>query len=214
MSKKIALDLFSGTGSATKPFRESDDWDVIGVDKNPDIETDIEKDVLDLKPSDFDRDIDFIWASPPCKKFSVAAIGHHWNKVNDNYFPEKKGCVEAVRVVYHTLWLIQSLSPEYWFMENPRGMLRSLIGMPSGTVTYCQFGDDRMKPTDLWGRHPDNFEYRSCSNGSDCHTASPRGSKTGTQGRKSVKDRWRVPQGLAEHVFETVNEGMLEDDEE
>lgn len=39
-----------------------------------------------------------------------------------------------------------------------------------------------MKPTDLWGDHPDAFTYRQCRNGADCHTAAPRGSQTGTQG--------------------------------
>ena len=41
----------------------------------------------------------------------------------------------------------------YWIIENPRGKLRKLEivkDLPRTTVTYCQYGDIRMKPTDLW----------------------------------------------------------------
>lgn len=201
---KHALDLFSGTGSATKAFEQSDNWEVTTVDLNK--EADIEENILNLEPSDFDKNFEFIWASPPCKKFSVAAIGHHWQKDGDNYYPEKKECVEAVRTVYHTLYLIQNLDPDHWFMENPRGMLRSLIGDPKGTVTYCQYGDNRMKPTDLWGNHPDGFEYKSCQNGALCHEPASRGSQTGTQGREDSTDRARVPKQLSQEILQSINE--------
>jgi len=36
--QRIAVDLFSGTGSATEPFRESENWKVIGIDINPERE--------------------------------------------------------------------------------------------------------------------------------------------------------------------------------
>ena len=152
---------------------------------------------------------DFIWASPPCTKFSVAAIGHHWNKQNSNYYPKKKECVESIRLVYHTLYLINNLNPEYWVMENPRAMLRKLVGMPEGTVTYCQYGDNRMKPTDLWGEFPEGFEFRSCSNGSSCHESAARGSKTGTQGMSNAKERARVPYGLSKSILKAIEKPKL-----
>lgn len=224
---KYALDLFSGTGSATKYFRESDEWVCRGVDINPEREEDLEKDILDLKLEEIQKDIDFIWASPPCKSFSIGGDGS-WKKKSDRLrMPRNEKAYNGIRMVMKTLQLIEELNPDYWFMENPRGGLRGLIGEPQhdrrreldkqlnvkeqkdanypGTVTYCQFGDTRMKPTDLWGEHPENFKYKFCGNGKSCHTSAPRGSKTGTQGRNKEADRWRVPEGLAKHVFKTVN---------
>lgn len=134
----------------------------------------------------------------------MAAIGHHWDKTNDNYYPEKRECVEAVNLVYHTLYLINKLNPEYWVMENPRAMLRKIIGSPAGTVTYCQYGDDRMKPTDLWGKLPSCFNFKSCSNGADCHDSAPRGSQKGTQGIDDAVDRATVPLGLSQSILESI----------
>ena len=57
----------------------------------------------------------------------------------------------------HVLKLIRELNPQYWFIENPRGGLRKMRFMkdlPRYTLTYCQYGDTRMKPTDIFTNHP------------------------------------------------------------
>lgn len=48
-------------------------------------------------------------------------------------------------------------------------------GLPRYTVTYCQYGDTRQKPTDIWTNHPTPCFKPPCSTGDKCHTASPRG---------------------------------------
>ena len=94
-----------------------------------------------------------------------------------------------------------------WLMENPRGMLRKLKvveGIQRRTITYCQYGDERMKPTDLWGYVPGWIPREPCKNGQPCHIAAPRGSKTGTQGLKGAKDRSRVPYDLGQEILEAI----------
>ncbi|UOF81156.1 DNA cytosine methyltransferase I [Caudoviricetes sp.] len=80
-------------------------------------------------------------------------------------------------------------------------MLRKLAvvkDLPRRTVTYCQYGDTRMKPTDLWGPMPEAWIPRDpCQNGDTCHVSAPRGARTGTQGIKGAKDRSRVPLELS-----------------
>lgn len=61
--------------------------------------------------------------------------------------------------------------------------------LPRYTVTYCQYGDTRMKPTDIWTNHPDPRFKPMCKNGDSCHVPAPRGSKTGTQGLKNSRER-------------------------
>jgi len=137
-------------------------------------ESDYEMDVKDVTPEMFKKEIDFVWASPPCKSFSIAAISSNWEKKSERLrLPKHERAEEGIELVFHTLRIIQAIDPEHWFMENPRGGLRKIIGEPQhnqrremdgellvkeqkdanypGTLTYCQFGDDRMKPTDLWG---------------------------------------------------------------
>lgn len=205
MQKRRVLDLFAGLGGFSSAFEQSERWDVTTVDIEERFDPDIVADIKELTADDLDE-YDVILASPPCKAFSVASIGHHWDKEDKS--PETEFAAQAIELVNHALELIDDLDPEYWFLENPRGMLRKKIGDPEGTVTWCQYGANRMKPTDLWGDHPEGFEYKSCKNGAPCHESAPRGSKTGTQGVKGSAERAKIPHGLSksikEHVEETI----------
>lgn len=37
--------------------------------------------------------------------------------------------------------------------------------LPRYTVTYCQYGDNRMKPTDIWTNHPAPDFYQCATMG-------------------------------------------------
>ena len=73
------------------------------------------------------------------------------------------------------------------------------------TVWYCQYGDKRAKPTDIWTNLP-NWTGKQCHNGNkDCHhEPAPRGSKTGTQGLKNAKLRGVIPENLFKELFEYI----------
>ena len=68
------------------------------------------------------------------------------------------------------------------------------------TVTYCQYGDTRMKPTDIWTNHPDPQFKPACHNGDPCHTRASRGAKTGTQGLDGAIERARIPDKFCDHI--------------
>ena len=69
------------------------------------------------------------------------------------------------------------------------------------TVTYCQYGDKRMKPTDIWTNCFSWNPKRMCRPKASCHESAPRGSKTGTQGLKNSEDRSRIPSKLFEEIL-------------
>lgn len=109
----------------------------------------------------------------------------------------------------HVLKLIEELQPKYYFIENTRGGMRKMEwmkGLSRCTVTYCQYGDNRMKPTDIWTNHPDPKFLPMCHNGDSCHVAAPRGSKTGTQGLKGARERSVIPQKLCDHIVDICEE--------
>lgn len=208
----IIFDFFAGTGSSTQAFKDAGHT-VITFEFDDYFEATEHVDIFDLTAQEllerYGRP-DFIWASPPCTAFSVASMGHHWGGGLRAYEPKTEAARISQELVAHTLKLIAELNPSKgWLMENPRGMLRKLPvvqGLERRSVTYCRYGDKRMKPTDLWGVLPNWKPREMCKNGQPCHEAAPRGSKTGTQGLKGAKERSRVPYALGEEILAVLNE--------
>jgi len=166
------LDLFSGTGSATQPFVDRG-HKRYRVDINQVHEADLYEDVLKVNYYDLVNagPFDFIWASPPCTAFSNAALGmNHWST---DMTPNTTEAEDSLRLVAHTIRLIAALTPKYWVMENPRGQLRwseVVRGIPYIEVTYCQYGTEYQKPTDLFGVLPSHFVGMRCAPTDKCHT--------------------------------------------
>jgi hypothetical protein len=195
--KLLVFDLFSGTGSATQAFHDAGHT-IIKIEIDEYFKAH-ERDILALNAAYLVKKYgqpNFIWASPPCTSFSVASIGHHWNL---DRTPKTDEAFASLELVKFTLRLIKDLNPQAWLMENPRGMLRKqaiMQGLERREITYCAYGEKRMKPTDLWGSVPNWDARKSCKNGDKCHEAAPRGARTGTQGLKGARIRSMIPYQL------------------
>lgn len=163
---------------------------------------------------------DVIWASPDCTSYSVAAISKHRRRDSDgNLTPISeyaKFCDEVNKNVMKLIDDLLEINPNLiYFIENPRGGMRKMNFIkdkPRYTVTYCKYGDERMKPTDLWTNHPNPKFKPPCKNGDPCHTPAPRGSRTGTQGRKGSVQRALIPEQLCDHVVEICEEVIHNED--
>ena len=206
--------MFAGTRSIGRAF-ERRGHDVFSVEWNKDFENiSLYKDISELTAQEIIDSFghpDVIWASPDCTTFSIAAISHHRRKNEEtgNLDPVSDYAKFCDKVDTHVLDLIRELKPKYWFIENPRGGMRKMTwmqGLPRYTVTYCQYGDNRMKPTDIWTNHPDPKFLPPCHNGDPCHEPAPRGSKTGTQGLKGSVQRSMIPDRLCEHIVSICEE--------
>jgi hypothetical protein len=206
----LVFDFFAGTGSSTKAFADAGHT-VITFELDPYFTVTETVDVTTLVADDliarYGRP-DFVWASPPCTSFSVASIGRHWKLENGIPTPKTEAAILGQKVVGATIDLIRELDPTFgWLMENPRGMLRKLpvvAGLPRRTVSYCQYGDERMKPTDLWGDLPGWQHRPACRNGDPCHISAPRGATTGTQGLKGSRLRSMIPYALGREILEAI----------
>lgn len=205
------LELFAGTRSIGKVF-EARGHEVFSVEWDKDFENiDLYEDISKLTAQDVLEKFgqpDVIWASPDCSSYSVAAISRHRRQVTKEdgtttLAPISDYAKFCDMTNSHVVDLIMELKPKYYFIENPRGAMRKMDFMqplPRYTVTYCAYGDTRMKATDLWSNHPDPQFRPACKNGDPCHVAAPRGSRTGTQGLKGSKLRSVIPQELCEHI--------------
>jgi len=199
------LDLYAGSRSISKAALaqgheswSSDITDFGGIDYVCDI--------MDFDASKLPWHPDMIWASPPCTGFSVAAIGHHWTGGKGAYIPKTDTARLGITLLEKTIAIIKALKPAVWFIENPRGLMRKMpqwddIPHTRHTVTYCQYGDTRMKPTDIWTNSTTWTPRPMCKNGAPCHEAAPRGSRTGTQGLKNNHERSKIPEDLCAEVI-------------
>ncbi len=199
------LELFAGSksiGNVAEQLRmnvySSDIEQFGGIDYVVDIlEFDVNK--VPFKP-------DLIWASPPCTGFSVAAIGRNWVKTDRDAIPKSDTARLGIELVKKTIEIIDYFNPRYFFIENPRGMLRTLQIMQRfkrHSVTYCQYGDIRMKPTDIWTNSETWIPRPACKNGDICHISAPRGSRTGTQGLANAFERSKIPNQLCEEILKS-----------
>ncbi len=210
------LDLFCGTKSMAKAFERAG-WETYTVDWEREFEPTLCCDVNTLTVEKIielcDGVPDFVHMSPDCTSYSVAAIFHHRKQNKDT------GELEAVTDyakfcdktnAYIIDLIVNKLKPKFYTIENPRAAMRKMSfvkNLPRYTTTYCQWGDTRMKPTDVWTNIP-NPNFPCCKNGDKCHESAPRGSQTGTQGIKGSKDRSRIPDALCDYIVELCEKNI------
>lgn len=209
------LELFAGTRSISKAF-EKRGHQTYSVEWNKEFENiTLYEDINNLTAEKIIKLCDgvptVIWASPDCTTYSIAAISHHRvkNLETGNLDPVSDYAKFCDKTNKHVLDLIMELKPKYYFIENPRGGLRKMNfmkGLYRYTVTYCQYGDTRMKPTDIWTNHPNPKFKPMCKNGDSCHVSAPRGARTGTQGLKGATERAVIPEALCEHIVDICEE--------
>ena len=209
------LELFSGSRSIGKVGSDRS-HNVFSSDFHDFKDTDYVVDILEFDISKVPFIPDMIWASPPCESFSVASIGRHWIK-GEVFSPKTENAKQGVKILMKTMEIIQKfkeINPNLiWYVENPRGKMRKSphwanVEHKLNTVTYCQYGDDRMKPTDIWNNNSNWSSRDMCKNGMPCHISAPRGSSTGTQGRSSYYDRSKIPQQLCEEIIKSTEKNF------
>lgn len=167
-NKKIILDLCGGTGAWSKPYRDAGyDVRVITLPEYNVTATAFVDNYIHFESTKDTMVIDTekvygVLAAPPCTEFSLAKS----TKPRDF----KKGIV-VVRACVEIIWACRLGNKiAFWAIENPRGFLRQFLGKPAFTFEQWEFGDEGIKPTDLWG-----------------YFNEPRKTETDRSNRKSVK---------------------------
>lgn len=202
------LELFAGSRSIGK-VGDSLGMNVFSVDWEKFEGIDLAIDISELKKENVPFVPDIVWASPDCTTYTIAAISTHRNGTE----PKSDYAKKCDTVNNHFITLIKewlAINPKMvFFIENPRGMLRKMPFMQEFnryTIWYCQYGDDRAKPTDIWTNSKTWIPRGICHNGNKkCHhQPAPRGSRTGTQGRIGSYERSKIPTELCFEVLKSV----------
>src|SRR5258706_6174834 len=159
------LDLFAGLGEDSDDGGWSRPWrdagaDVVTLDFDARFGADHVRDILTVRSlTELERNgrFDVVLASPPCEGFSVAAMGKNWRRTPNGRGiagPQHARAELAMRIAAHTFGLIDAYAPTAYVVENPIGALRVMpfarVRQDRVSTWYCQWGEHRAKPTDLW----------------------------------------------------------------
>lgn len=195
------LDLCSGGKSMSKALRSlCPHAKIVTVDVDAKTNPTHCADVRTWKPAYVPGYFDLIWASPPCDQYSRA----NTTGIRDLEYADSvaKACLQ----------LIRELKPKAFVVENPLGMLRERDFMMQWhqfhiPVTYCKYGFDYMKETDLWTNVDVSLQH--CKQQPCMHyrthkrhpmTAQRGPSRGGVPGCKSTDVLYRVPPKLIQAI--------------
>ena len=214
--KKKVVEFFAGA-RCMGTVAESLGMEVFSIDWENYDGINLVADIGDLSTKDIPFTPDHVHASFDCTTYSIAACSTHRT---DSIIPKSEYAIKCDQVNQNVIsmikkWLLVNPNMTISF-ENPRGMLRkmpfmielesSIPNFRRDTVWYCQYGDDRAKPTDIWTNSKTWIPRPVCKNGNpNCnHQRAPRGSKTGTQGRKNSYTRSMIPKQLCIELLNSI----------
>jgi len=216
--ERTIIELFAGDRSIGKAA-EKKGFNVFSVDWEAYEKIDLQIDIELLAPSQLPKNPLALWASFDCKTYTIAACSTHRNMDKTPKTPYAVKCDNVNQNVLSLINRYMSQDPDFvYFIENPRGNLRHMPFMAllkRHTVWYCQYNDERAKPTDIWTNSKTwtprpmcrNYKYDKEGNIIDkhCHHESARrGAKTGTQGRKNSYERSKIPQELCDEIIDSL----------
>lgn len=200
------LELMANYGFFTNPLVEKGAT-VFKVDQAlyPNLDLVINLNYFDKDQVKFEPEL--IWARIPGTHFSVASMGKHWNSDNS---PKSDEAVNAIRLVENVVKIIHDYNPKFWGIECTRGKLRKLNLIDNKylkTISLCTYGDQRMKPTDIWCNFFDLWTPKTmCKNGDPCHIPAPRGSRTGSQADSNEKNKFTIPKELPIEIYRVLKD--------
>ena len=127
--RKLHIDLCTGLGGWSAPFKASDTWRSVGIDIRDDLNADV---IGDVRRLPIDCSPDLITASPPCTAFSRYSMP---------WLDEPNPDMSLVEACLQT---IDELDPRYWVLENVRGLKQY----------WRREETKRVGPYYLWGEFP------------------------------------------------------------
>ncbi len=206
--EKLAIDIFSGSGSFTNVAR-SFGYETISLDnrrRKGVCEPTLKMDILKVCSSFFkSMKPKIMWFGLPCDIWSHANGGFHLTK---DYKPKTEKAKIHLEIFEKTTSIIKETKPDFFFIENPRGKLRNyprLLNFLEETnavikeCTLSSYGFPTTKPTIIIT----NFKELKLKELDDFG----RGAKNkvpGTFSNMTKVQRQKTPEELIKHILKQL----------
>lgn len=199
----IILDLFSGGKSLSKAL-QNENVEIITLDFEKKYNPDICIDILDnnciqeIEKKLNGRKVEYIWASPPCEKWSFACgvkggniyfesikekrkmvdfkIRENFDvnskyKILKNHEEIKREAINAMRIVDKTFAIINYFKPKHWCIENPKDFMEIYINKNYKCITnFCTYCQYGFEYRKPTTIFSDiDLQLKSCKIGEPCH---------------------------------------------
>lgn len=196
---RIVLSLFDVSGVMSQPWRDAG-YDVrqFDIDENSGGGNNLAEnvDIMEMARQYMEdsgiEDVAVVLAQPPCTHF--ACSGARWFKEKDLDGRTKS----MIDLAQHTFDLIGWLRPEAWMLENPKGRIKTLLGLPDPSLKFdpYNYGDPYTKETHIWGNFNVDLPY--------ANVEPTQGSRMHKMGSSQQYERSVTPEGFA-YAFYMAN---------
>ena len=181
---KLILDLCSGTGGWSAPYRDNpSEYKVLSFDLPNDIRMVQYEDIMR-----HGLPVHGILAGPPCTVF--ANSGARWSRSPEDM-------IEGLSVMDACLRMVTIFKPKFWALENPIGKMKRFLGPAVMLFNPCDYGDPYTKKTLLWGdfKQPTKTPVLA-TEGSKMHL------NYGGKSARTKRERSKTLAGFAKAFFE------------
>lgn len=178
MQELNILDLFSGSGSWSKNWRNNTTYN-IHIDS-----VDLENrehitHCMDVRDFEFEREYHFIYSSPPCNKFS---------RLNNFHKPSKEELKEALDLA-EVAFSISRKAKFAYIIENPATGLLPQIYPNYQVVDYSEYNYPLRKRTAIWSNVQFNFKTKTDISYNRLPLS-----------YLSRDDKWKIPKQLTDYI--------------
>lgn len=197
------LELFSGFGHISDAFKRAG-HEVFRVDWSEKLDAELHADVSKLITKDVIKLCggvpDVVWASPDCTTYSIAT--HRHRTVHEGLLPKTQyawECDMTNVAMWRLIDELVELGTKLYFVENPRGRMRHMPFVKDKDrydITYCSYGRESMKPTDIWTNHPMPAFKPICVRSKATH----KHADWSTDVKRDYLSRGKMPEELCDHI--------------